>query len=160
MFRSCHDCGGLITKLCLTLAIAWTVAHQIPLSMGFSRQEYWSGLPYSFPRDLSNSKKKTGPKTEPWSRHSEFERQTQQRNLRRSSQRGKRPPCKPSDDGISRRKRGQLSDNTSLDLRTIQLGNVEVPGGGGDFCGVDGRGQPGWNRFKKAWKESNEGQQV
>ena len=58
MFRSCHDCGGLITKLCLTLAIAWTVAHQIPLSMGFSRQEYWSGLPYSFPRDLSNSKKK------------------------------------------------------------------------------------------------------
>ena len=105
-------------------------------------------------------KKKTGPKTEPWSRHLEFERQTQQRNLRRSSQRGKRPPCKPSDDGISRRKRGQLSDNTSLDLRTIQLGNVEVPGGGGDFCGVDGRGQPGWNRFKKAWKESNEGQQV
>ena len=23
----------------------WTVAHQVPLSMGFSRQEYWSGLP-------------------------------------------------------------------------------------------------------------------
>ena len=30
----------------------WTVAHQAPLSMGFSRQEYWSGLPYSYPRDL------------------------------------------------------------------------------------------------------------
>ena len=29
MFRSRHDCGGLVTKLCLTLAIAWTVAHQI-----------------------------------------------------------------------------------------------------------------------------------
>ena len=29
-------------RLCAT---AWTVAHQAPLSMGFSRQEYWSGLP-------------------------------------------------------------------------------------------------------------------
>ena len=26
--------------------ISWTVAHQAPLSMGFPRQEYWSGLPY------------------------------------------------------------------------------------------------------------------
>ena len=30
----------------------WTVALQAPLSMGFSRQEYWSGLPCSPPRDL------------------------------------------------------------------------------------------------------------
>ena len=30
----------------------WTVAHQAPLSMGFSRQEYWSGLPYPSPGDL------------------------------------------------------------------------------------------------------------
>ena len=30
----------------------WTVAHQAPLSMGFSRWEYWSGLPFPFPRDL------------------------------------------------------------------------------------------------------------
>ena len=30
----------------------WTVAHQIPLSMGFSRQEYWSGLPFPSPGDL------------------------------------------------------------------------------------------------------------
>ena len=29
-----------------------TVAHQAPLSMGFSRQEYWSGLPFPFPGDL------------------------------------------------------------------------------------------------------------
>ena len=28
------------------------VAHQAPLSMGFSRQEYWSGLPFPFPGDL------------------------------------------------------------------------------------------------------------
>ena len=32
----------------------WTVAHQAPLSMGFSSQEYWSGLPGSIPRDLTN----------------------------------------------------------------------------------------------------------
>ena len=30
-----------------------TVAHQAPLSMEFSRQEYWSGLPFSVPGDLS-----------------------------------------------------------------------------------------------------------
>ena len=29
----------------LLLATPWTVAHQAPLSLGFSRQEYWSGLP-------------------------------------------------------------------------------------------------------------------
>ena len=35
--------GGLVAKSCLTLATLWTVACQAPLSMGFSRQEYWSG---------------------------------------------------------------------------------------------------------------------
>ena len=30
----------------------WTVAYQAPLSMGFSRQEYWSGLPFPSPGDL------------------------------------------------------------------------------------------------------------
>ena len=33
----------------------WTVAHQAPLSMGFYRQEYWSGYPFSSPGDLPNS---------------------------------------------------------------------------------------------------------
>ena len=33
----------------------WTVADQAPLSTGFSRQEYWSGLSFSFPEDLPNS---------------------------------------------------------------------------------------------------------
>ena len=32
----------------------WTVAHQAPLSMEFSRQEYWSGLPFPSSRDLPN----------------------------------------------------------------------------------------------------------
>ena len=35
-------------------ATPWTVARQPPLSMGFSRQEYWSGLPFPFPGDLPN----------------------------------------------------------------------------------------------------------
>ena len=41
--------GGLVAKSCLTLATPWTVACQAPLSMGFSRQEYWSGLPFPSP---------------------------------------------------------------------------------------------------------------
>ena len=32
--------------------ISWTVTHQAPLSMEFSRQEYWSGLPFPTPGDL------------------------------------------------------------------------------------------------------------
>ena len=35
--------GGLVTKSCLTLCDPWTIARQATLSMGFSRQEYWSG---------------------------------------------------------------------------------------------------------------------
>ena len=41
-----------VVQLCLTLCDPWTVAHQAPLSMGFSRQEYWSGLPFPSPGDL------------------------------------------------------------------------------------------------------------
>ena len=37
-------------------AIPWTVAGQAPLSMGFSRKEYWSGLPCASPGDLLNSR--------------------------------------------------------------------------------------------------------
>ena len=35
-------------------AIPWAVAYQAPTSMGFSRQEYWSGLPFPSPGDLSD----------------------------------------------------------------------------------------------------------
>jgi len=41
--------GGLVAKSCLTLATPWTVARQAALSMGFSRQEDWSGLPFPSP---------------------------------------------------------------------------------------------------------------
>ena len=36
----------------LTFAIPWTITFQAPLSMGFPRQEYWSGLPFPPPGDL------------------------------------------------------------------------------------------------------------
>ena len=35
-------------------ATPWTVTYQAPPSMGFSRQEYWSGLPFPSPGDLPN----------------------------------------------------------------------------------------------------------
>ena len=42
----------LVAKSCPTLCTLKTVAHQDPLSMEFSRQEYWSGLPFPSPEDL------------------------------------------------------------------------------------------------------------
>ena len=39
-----------VTQPCLTLCDPWTVAHQAPPFMGFSRQEYWSGLPFPSPQ--------------------------------------------------------------------------------------------------------------
>ena len=44
-------------------AAPWTVAYHAPLSVGFSRQEYWSGLPFPSPEDLPN------PGIEPGSPH-------------------------------------------------------------------------------------------
>ena len=47
-------CGGddLVTESCPTLMTLWTIDYQGPLSMGFVRQEYWSGLPFPSPGDL------------------------------------------------------------------------------------------------------------
>ena len=39
-----------VTQLCPTLATPWTAAHQVPLSMEFFRQEYWSWLPFPSPK--------------------------------------------------------------------------------------------------------------
>ena len=44
--------GGLVAKSCLALATPWTIAYQAPLSMGFSKLEYWSELPFPSPEDL------------------------------------------------------------------------------------------------------------
>ena len=44
-------------------ATLWTVACQVPLSMGFSGQEYWSGLPFPSPGDLPNPGIEPGSRT-------------------------------------------------------------------------------------------------
>ena len=41
-----------VAQSCRLFATPWTVAYQAPRSMGFSRQECWSGLPFSSPGDL------------------------------------------------------------------------------------------------------------
>ena len=46
---TCFVCGCSVVSDFVT---PWTVARQAPLSMGFSRQEYWSGLPFPSPGDL------------------------------------------------------------------------------------------------------------
>ena len=43
----------------------WTVAHQVPLSMGFSKQKYWSGFPFPSPGDLPNPGTKPRSLTSP-----------------------------------------------------------------------------------------------
>ena len=46
-------CAQLLN--CVQLLVTpWTVAHQVPLSVGFPRQEYWSGLLFRSPEDLPN----------------------------------------------------------------------------------------------------------
>ena len=60
-------CCCQVTKSCPSLLWPcglWTVAPQAPLSMGFSRQEYWSGLPFPPPGDLPN------PEMGHWQAHS------------------------------------------------------------------------------------------
>ena len=54
---------GIVNKaeIDATLATPWTVICQAPLSMGFSREEYWNGLPFPSPEDLPD------PGTEPGS---------------------------------------------------------------------------------------------
>ena len=49
-----HCGGSLVAKSCPTLATPWTIARQASRSMGFSRQEYWNGLPFPSPKDLLN----------------------------------------------------------------------------------------------------------
>ena len=43
---------GQVAKLCLTFVTPGTVVCQAPLSIDFSRQEYWNGLPFPSPEDL------------------------------------------------------------------------------------------------------------
>ena len=54
-----------LLQSCPIIGTPWTVAHQTPLSMGFSRQEYWSGLPFPSPRIYSNLPKSFVHKEKP-----------------------------------------------------------------------------------------------
>ena len=58
LFQSLHPAKSL--NHVRLFAIPWTVARPAPLSMGFSRQEYWSGLPFPFPGDLCDPGKNLG----------------------------------------------------------------------------------------------------
>ena len=49
LYKILSYCVCLVTQSCLTLATPQTVACQTPLTMGFSRQKYWSGLPFPSP---------------------------------------------------------------------------------------------------------------
>ena len=55
LYINLHERKKDSAKSCLTLAIPWTVAWQAPLSMGFSRQEYWSRLPFTSAGELPKS---------------------------------------------------------------------------------------------------------
>ena len=50
-----------VVRVLVTQPRPWTAAHQVPPSMGFSRQEYWSGLPLPSPGDLPDPEIKSGP---------------------------------------------------------------------------------------------------
>ena len=55
--------GGLVAKSCPILVTPWTLACQAPLSIGFSRQEFLSGLPFPSPGDLPDPGIKPGSST-------------------------------------------------------------------------------------------------
>ena len=46
-------CCAVLSPICL-FATPCSIAHQAPLSMELTRQEYWSGLPFPMPEDLPN----------------------------------------------------------------------------------------------------------
>ena len=64
--QACDKLGKGNNHLCMLSSFSqillfvtpWTVAHQAPLSMGFSQQEYWSGLPCPRPGDLPDPESK------------------------------------------------------------------------------------------------------
>ena len=54
MVKPTFESDSEAAQSCLTFATPWTVAYQAPPSMGFSRQEYWSGLSFPSPGYLPN----------------------------------------------------------------------------------------------------------
>ena len=52
MYDTLGNISGSMYRVIITVVVQWTVVHKASLSMGFSRQEYWSGLPFLSPGDL------------------------------------------------------------------------------------------------------------
>ena len=61
-----------VPQSCPTLAIPWTAAYQAPPSMGFSRQEYWSGVPLPSLRNHHVSFQNADPRPHCWGRRNAF----------------------------------------------------------------------------------------
>ena len=59
----CVAVHGVSKSRVQLFATPWTVTYKDPLSMGFSRQEYWSGLPFLSPGDLPNPGIESGSPT-------------------------------------------------------------------------------------------------
>ena len=60
MLHECEKVNVLVTQLCLTHCDPMNYRGQVPLSMEFSRQEYWSGQPFPSPGDLPDPGIKPG----------------------------------------------------------------------------------------------------
>ena len=88
-------------------ATPWTVAYQAPLSMGFSRQECWSGLPFPSPGDLPD------PGIEPGS-------PALQADVLPSE-----PPGKPREGSLERERSFQTPGNTLTAESVVSLGTTE-----------------------------------
>ena len=113
-------------------ATPWAVAHQAPPSMGFSRQEYWSGLPFLSPGDLPDSG------IEPRSSALQADALTSE------------PPRKPKHPSITMKPFGSVQDSRQVGCigkagwnhaALLCLGVVASPG---SLRGEPGCGQQGW----------------
>ena len=69
IYTHTRTCVCMLAKLlhCVRFFVTlWTITHQAPLSVGFSRQQYWSGLPFPSPRDLPDPGMETKSLVSPW----------------------------------------------------------------------------------------------
>ena len=103
-----------IGMVCLWLFVTlWTITHQSPLSMGLSKQEYWSGFPFPSPGDLPDPGIKPGspalqaysllckpPQKPPKTYSVQFSRSVVSDSLRPHEAEHARPPCPSSTPGV------------------------------------------------------------
>jgi len=112
-----------VIQSCPTLCDPWTVAHQAPLSMGFSMQEFWSGLPFPSPGDLPD------PGIEPRS-------PTLQADTLTSA-----PPGKPLNTRIQSLRKPPIETQPSTNIKDFKGGKearLKEEGGGGGTGGAKG----------------------